>query len=129
MHPRRGSSAKLLVFVVLNGIVFNLLLTMAGALAATMASPVAWGHHYGILFPVLVWLYFNQGTGWVRRNLLLLGAAFVLISDDIRPLALLYSVPVLNILVSQIYLGAILVLVLLARTSATRIPETAERPP
>jgi alpha-1,2-mannosyltransferase len=83
-------------------------------LVATMASPIAWVHHYGITLPILVWLWFSDyGRGNARGGTWMIAAAYVLLSNSVPPLAAVASIPVLNIFESYLYLGAILVLILL----------------
>jgi hypothetical protein len=86
-------------------------------LVSTMASPIAWNHHYAILFPIFIWLWFDD-YAW-RKNRwdrILIATAYFLVSNMITPLLALVNVPGWNILTSNLYFGAILVLVLLLRS-------------
>ena len=81
------------------------------AAVATIASPIAWQHHYGVFLPILVWLWFGRASGRAPlRSPAWLLAAYVLISDCLSPLNLVYRVPVLNIIQSHVYLGGLIVL-------------------
>lgn len=103
-------------------------------LASTLASPVAWVHHYAILLPVLVWIWFGdvsyRGSKWTTGAV---AAAYILMSDKITTVNVLAPVPALNILQSYFYCAAILVFVLLlqSRSEATEnrlipaLPESA----
>jgi hypothetical protein len=91
-------------------------------LAATMASPLAWEHHYGILLPIFVWLCFG-GLGFrsLGRQIetweyVTLGLAFVLASNSIIPLANLGTVPSLTIFQAYLFLGALLTWLLIFRS-------------
>jgi hypothetical protein len=90
------------------------------AIVSTIASPVAWSHHYGILLPIFVWLWFSEysekNKGW---NTVLLATAYVLIADRLVFMNLLWNIPVANLLQSYTYFGGILVLFLLTRTHAS----------
>jgi len=80
------------------------------ALSITIASPIAWEHHYGTIFPVLaVVLASVLGD---RRRLLLLAGAYVLISNFI-PVTNLLAATALNIAQSYLLAAALVVLVLL----------------
>jgi alpha-1,2-mannosyltransferase len=89
---------------------------------ATMASPIAWQHHYGVFLPVLVWLWFGRSSGRAPvRGVTWLVIAYVLISDCLSPLNLLYGIPLLNIAQSHMFFGGLIVLwILLSPNYATR---------
>jgi len=88
-------------------------------LVSTMASPIAWSHHYAILFPIFVWLWFGEfawrKNGWER---IAIAAAYFLASNVFTPALGLMDVPGWNILTSNLYFGAVLVLVLLLRSGS-----------
>ena len=74
-----------------------------------IATPMAWEHHYGVLLPVFVWLWFavfRQGRGTVWT----LALAFILIADFLSPLNFFAAIPVANVLQSYMYFGALLLL-------------------
>jgi alpha-1,2-mannosyltransferase len=80
------------------------------ALSITMASPIAWEHHYGILLPVFA-ILLVQSLG-NRRRLVLIAVAYVLISNFFSATNLLaYSI--LNLAQSYLLFAAIIVLMLL----------------
>jgi hypothetical protein len=83
-------------------------------LAATMASPVAWDHHYGILFPIFIWLFFGPEMQ-LRSSLraFALGTAYVLASNCLNIANLLARVPVLNLLQSYLFAAALIIFTLL----------------
>lgn len=81
---------------------------------SVIATPMAWEHHYGVMLPIFVWLWFGvhrTGTGSVVK----LALAFVLIADFLSPFNLLADIPGLNVLQSYMYFGALLLLWLLMR--------------
>ena len=81
------------------------------AVSATIASPIAWEHHYGILLPVFAVLL--AGTP-ARRGwwLFWLALSYVLASSFI-PAANLLAPTVLNVAQSYLFVGAVIVLLLL----------------
>src|SRR5262249_2315646 len=80
------------------------------ALSVTMASPIAWEHHYGVLLPVFAVLLANSLGNWLR--LLLLAVGYVLISNFFSAAnALAWSY--LNLAQSYVLFGALIVLMLL----------------
>jgi hypothetical protein len=90
----------------------------AMAVVCVIATPMAWEHHYGVLLPIFVWLWFaiyRRGSGSIWP----LALAFVLIADFLSPLNFFAAVPVANILQSYMYFGALLLLSLLLRTEGT----------
>jgi hypothetical protein len=84
----------------------------AMGVVCVIATPMAWEHHYGVLLPIFVWLWFavyRRGIGGIWK----LGLAFVLIADFLSPLNFLAAIPVANVLQSYMYFGALLLLALL----------------
>jgi len=79
-------------------------------LSITMASPIAWEHHYGTIFPVFAVLL-TSVIGH-RKRLILLTVSYVLISTFIAASNLLADT-VFNVAQSYLFAGAIVVLVLL----------------
>jgi alpha-1,2-mannosyltransferase len=80
------------------------------ALSITMASPIAWEHHYGTIFPILAVLLASVIGD--RRRLLLLTVSYVLISNYI-PVTNLLADTVFNVAQSYLLAAAITVLLLL----------------
>src|ERR1017187_9872542 len=96
----------------------------AMGVVCVIATPMAWEHHYGVLLPIFVWLWFalyRRGFGSIWK----LGLAFVLIADFLSPLNFLAVIPVANVLQSHMYLGALLLLALLL--GSNQAPPDGER--
>ena len=94
----------------------------AMGVVCVIATPMAWEHHYGIMLPIFVWLWFavyRRGSGTV----LWLATAWILIADFLSPFNFLAAIPVANILQSYMYFGALLFLTLLLRSSPPREPQ------
>jgi hypothetical protein len=88
------------------------------AVVSVIATPMAWEHHYGVMLPIFVWLWFGlyrRGTGsaWV------LALSWVSIADFLSPLNTFAAIPVANLLQNYMYFGALLLLGLLLRASMT----------
>jgi alpha-1,2-mannosyltransferase len=90
-------------------------------IVSVAASPMAWEHHYGIVFPIFVWLWFQYGC-WEQRRTWLFAFSFFLCSSWLSVTTFLASKPVLNLLQSYIYFGALLLTFLLYR-----LPRAEER--
>jgi len=86
-------------------------------LTLTLASPVAWEHHYGILLPILAfmlpWMLRRPVLG--RSSLVWLAIAFALCSRFLAVTTATAAVPGLNILQSYLFAGALLIWVALIR--------------
>jgi alpha-1,2-mannosyltransferase len=94
------------------------------AVVCVIATPMAWEHHYGVMLPIFVWLWFGvyrRGLGSVWK----LALAFVLIADFLSPFNFFAAMPVANVLQSYMYFGALLLLGLLMRSAAP--PSTQEQ--
>jgi hypothetical protein len=80
------------------------------AVGCTMASPIAWEHHYGVTLPIYaVMLATCLGD---RSRLMWLGISYVLVSTYVPATNLLAGSP-LNLLQSTLFAGAIILLTLL----------------
>ncbi len=92
-------------------------------LACTVASPIAWEHHYGLLLPIFALLLpaLSREPVLGRATLPLLAAAYVLTSHTLRLTDRLADSP-LNVLQSYILAGALIVLLLLDRLRARAAP-------
>ena len=91
------------------------------SVVSVIATPMAWEHHYGVMLPLFVWLWFavyRRGAGSVFA----LALAWVPIADFLSPFNFLAAIPVANVLQSYMYFGALLLLGLLLR--ARTISET-----
>lgn len=94
----------------------------AMAITATVASPIAWQHHYSILLPLFAYFAATMREPSQRWYLAI---AFVLTSNSWSPLAVFANVPVLNALLSLRFFAALLLLFVLYRNSqAEAIPQS-----
>jgi hypothetical protein len=85
------------------------------ALVATMASPIAWEHHYGVVLPIFVVAALRcGGEGASRTARLALAVSYVLVSSCLWVTKALASSR-LNVLESYLFFGAIVLLVVLVR--------------
>jgi uncharacterized membrane protein YccC len=80
-------------------------------ICATMASPIAWEHHYAILLPIFAMLsplmfHHARGKTWL---LLLFTLAFVVTAHKTNRLNMLADTP-LNILQSYVFFAALTLL-------------------
>lgn len=106
-------------------------------LAATMASPVAWEHHYGVLLPVLAAtvpaLMRVRPLGRYTAIALLL--AYLMVANVLLRPNFLFTNRYLELAASHLFFGALLLLAICvlararvaARTSAASWPPTPER--
>lgn len=89
---------------------------VAAGICATMASPVAWEHHYGVLLPgfalLLAAVLDRPGRAWWG-----LAAAYLVAANVLSPLNWLAGTP-LNPLQSYLFFAAVGVLALLLRLPA-----------
>jgi alpha-1,2-mannosyltransferase len=97
----------------------------AMGIVSVAASPMAWEHHYGIVFPVFAWVWFSYGC-WQERRPWLLGLSFFLIANFLDFFNLLWSKPGWNVLQSYLYFGALLLVFLLMRLA--RVESREDRP-
>ena len=80
-------------------------------LCLTLASPVAWEHHYGITLPMFALLLATGNT----RHVVWLGASYLLIGTYL-PLTNLLAATPFNVSQSTMLVGALMLLVLLERS-------------
>lgn len=92
------------------------------ALALTVASPIAWDHHYGVLLPILAVAVppAIEYRPWGARTLPLLGVAFALCSQSFNELTNRWAATHWNWVQSYLFFGALLVMALLMRLIAMR---------
>lgn len=87
-------------------------------LTATMASPVAWEHHYGVLLPIFAWLMpgliAEARWGWGRVALVLGSIAYVL-SSNFFGITHAFDTRAAALLQSYVFFAALIVLGLLYR--------------
>ncbi len=96
------------------------------AVVSVIATPMAWEHHYGVMLPIFVWLWFavyrrGAGSAW------LLALAWVAIADFLSPLNYFAAIPIANLLQSYMYFGALLLLGLLLRVPMVAGPQATLR--
>lgn len=82
----------------------------AMALSATIASPIAWEHHYGITFAIFAVLLLRAANS--PPALAALAVAYVLVSQNIALVNQLAATP-FNVLQSPVLFGGLIMLVLL----------------
>jgi alpha-1,2-mannosyltransferase len=82
-------------------------------LAATMASPIVWEHHYGVVFPMVAYL---AGSLTRRMDLKWLAVCFVLVGNCWSPFNVFAGTPVLNVLQSLCFFGGLALFVLFFRS-------------
>jgi alpha-1,2-mannosyltransferase len=80
------------------------------ALSVTMASPIAWEHHYGIIFPIFAVLL--ASVIGHRTRLILLAVSYMVISNFF-PVVNLLAPTVFNVAQSYLLFAALIVLALL----------------
>jgi hypothetical protein len=85
------------------------------AVACTMASPIAWEHHYGVTLPIYAVMLAACLSDRVR--LIWLGVSYILLSTYVSVANLLAGGP-LNVLQSTLFAGAIILLTLLATSGS-----------
>ena len=97
----------------------------AVGIVCVIATPMAWEHHYGVMLPIFVWLWFGiYRAGW--GSVVKLALAFVLIADFLAPFNFFAAIPVANVLQSYMYFGALLLLWLLMRDAKAPGSESSQ---
>jgi hypothetical protein len=86
----------------------------ATALASVASSPMAWEHHYGIVFAIAAWIWFAYGC-WQQRAPWLLAIATFLTMNALTATNFLAPHLGWNVLQSYMYFGALLMLFVLMR--------------
>jgi hypothetical protein len=87
-------------------------------LGATLAAPVAWEHHYGILLAI-----FALATPKIRGPLLL--AAYLMVANALLRPAWLLADPVRELLASHLFFGALLLFAILVSMRFRSLPAPA----
>jgi hypothetical protein len=97
-------------------------------LASVASSPMAWEHHYGIVFAIAAWIWFAYGCWQQKRPWLLAIASFLTLN---ALLSTNYLAPYLgwNIVQSYLYFGALLMLFVLMRLARNVTNNAAEPVP
>ncbi len=85
--------------------------------SATIASPIAWTHHYGVLLPIFALalpavLKTSRGR---RLQLAALGVSYLLVANNYRVVNRLFAETAFNIVQSYVLFGGLLFLALLYR--------------
>jgi hypothetical protein len=88
----------------------------AMGIVSVAASPMAWEHHYGIVFAVAAWAWFAHAC-WQRTRPWMLGVAVFLCFNFLPATNYLAGVRGWNVLQSYLYFGALLMVVWLMRLS------------
>jgi hypothetical protein len=98
----------------------------AMGIASVAASPMAWEHHYGIVFAIAAWIWFAYGCRQQKRPWLLALASFLTLN---ALTSTNYLAPHLgwNILQSYLYFGALLMMFVLMRL-ARNVTNTVGEP-
>jgi hypothetical protein len=97
----------------------------AMGIASVAASPMAWEHHYGIVFAVAAWVWFAYGRAQQKRPWLLALASFLTL-NALTSTNYLAPYLGLNILQSYIYFGALLMIFVLMRLARNVTNNVAE---
>lgn len=100
----------------------------ATALASVASSPMAWEHHYGIVFAIAAWIWFAYGC-WQRRAPWLLAIATFLTLDALTATNFLAPHLGWNALQSYMYFGALLMLFVLMRLARNVTNNVADAVP
>jgi hypothetical protein len=79
----------------------------AMGILSVAASPMAWEHHYGIVFPIAAWGWFSYGC-WRTKRPWVLGVAVFLCLNFLPAFNYLWDKPGWNLLQSYLYFGALL---------------------
>jgi len=93
-------------------------------ITATVASPIAWEHHYGILLSIYAYLssYLMQKLDLNRKYLLLLAISYILTSNFFKITNIFAHYILLNVLQSYLLMGVIILMAetyILGRTQTT----------
>ncbi len=84
-------------------------------LAVTIASPIAWEHHYGIMFPIFALMLpaCVRVQPWGAWTIPLFGVGYILVSEDFTNVTARLADSHLNVLQSSLFFGALIILALL----------------
>ncbi len=100
----------------------------ATGLASVASSPMAWEHHYGIVFAIAAWVWFAYGC-WQHRPPWLLALASFLTLNALTATNFLAPYLGWNVLQSYLYFGALLMLFVLMRLARNVTNNVAEPTP
>jgi len=100
-------------------------------LGSTLASPIAWEHHYGILFPIFVCVWLILWFGDVPPKNVWLKIAFVacyLVAANVFPFTKFLAGSYLNVLQSSLLFAASGLFIILLLIKHPLKPETSVQP-
>jgi hypothetical protein len=100
----------------------------ATALASVASSPMAWEHHYGIVFAIAAWIWFAYGC-WQQKPPWLLAIASFLTLNALTATNFLAPHLGWNVFQSYLYFGALLMLVVLMRLARNVTNNVADPAP
>ncbi|HEY4008658.1 MAG TPA: glycosyltransferase family 87 protein [Acidobacteriaceae bacterium] len=100
----------------------------ATGLASVASSPMAWEHHYGIVFAIAAWVWFAYGC-WQQKRPWVLALATFLTLNALTATNFLAPHLGWNILQSYLYFGALLMLFVLMRLARNVTNGAAEPTP
>jgi hypothetical protein len=100
----------------------------ATALASVASSPMAWEHHYGIVFAIAAWIWFAYGC-WQKKIPWLLAIASFLTLNALTATNFLAPHLGWNVLQSYLYFGALLMLIVLMRLARNVTNNVADPAP
>ncbi|HEX4156255.1 MAG TPA: glycosyltransferase family 87 protein [Acidobacteriaceae bacterium] len=100
----------------------------AMGIASIAASPMAWEHHYGIVFAIAAWVWFAYGCRQQKRPWLLALAGFLTL-NGLTATNFLASHLGWNILQSYLYFGALLMMAVLMRLARNVTHNVADPTP
>jgi hypothetical protein len=97
-------------------------------LTCTLASPIAWEHHYGILLPIYAWLYpvLSDRPVLGRATVAVLALSYVVASNSFMAANRLAETP-FNVLQSYLLAAGLLVLALLYAVRGTSFAQVHAR--
>ena len=86
------------------------------AVAMTISSPISWHHHYGIVLPIFVFLFAKilieeTNPAPFKGHYMILGISYLLVSSSLRSHPYIAQHPFLNILLSWVFFGSILLII------------------
>lgn len=100
----------------------------ATGLASVASSPMAWEHHYGIVFAIAAWVWFAYGC-WQRKLPWMLALASFLTLNALTSTNFLAPHLGWNVLQSYLYFGALLMLFVLMKLARNVTNDVAEPAP
>jgi len=95
------------------------------AISSTMASPIAWEHHYGIIFPIYAIM---MVAAWHRPGMLAALATSYIVASHYIPVSYKFAHSGLNVVQSYLFFAALLLLSVMYRfrVSAVQTSQSSE---